>query len=273
MKKINRSIADVSTIIPCYNCVDTIRRAIESIAAQTVLPAEVILVNDCSSDGTLELLKKIQSKYSDEWIQVIDLHKNSGPGEARNAGWSVARQNYIAFLDADDAWHPQKIEIQYGWMSKNPDILLTGHSCAQWDTGKSLPNTNYNIDSIKCLRITKVKLLLKNYFSTRSVMLRRDVPYRFVSGKFHAEDYLLWLQLACKSNSLITIDLPLAYLFKAPYGEGGLSAQLWKMQRGEIDVYRRIRDEGEINFATYMALTFWSLIRFCRRLMITALRK
>jgi len=78
--------ADVSVIIPCYRCTDTIERAVNSIAEQTLLPAEVILVDDLSGDNTLAQLHRIQENYPQGWIHVIALPKNASPGTARNVG-------------------------------------------------------------------------------------------------------------------------------------------------------------------------------------------
>ena len=102
----------ISVIIPCYRCSDTIERAVASVVAQTLQPAEVILVDDCSGDGTLATLNKIQAHYPQGWVQVIECSVNGGAGTARNAGWAAATQTYLAFLDADDIWLPEKLKSQ-----------------------------------------------------------------------------------------------------------------------------------------------------------------
>src|SRR5215831_14326963 len=100
-----REHAPVSAVIPCYRCGATIRRALESVAGQTLLPSEVILVDDCSADGTEAELRQIATEYPQGWIKVVSLSANGGPGVARNGGWDAAAQPYVAFLDADDCWH------------------------------------------------------------------------------------------------------------------------------------------------------------------------
>ena len=72
--------APVSVIIPCFKCAETIERAIDSIAKQTLIPHEVILVNDASPDNTIDILKKLQNIYGKEWIKIIDLKKMLGQG-------------------------------------------------------------------------------------------------------------------------------------------------------------------------------------------------
>jgi len=117
-------IAPVSVVIPCYRCGATIKRAVDSVAAQTLRPAEVILIEDGSGDNTLEQLYRVQGEHPKDWIKIIALEKNSGPSFARNTGWDAATQPYIAFLDADDSWHPQKTEIQYQWMAAHPKVCV-----------------------------------------------------------------------------------------------------------------------------------------------------
>ncbi|MGB5082945.1 MAG: glycosyltransferase family 2 protein, partial [Burkholderiales bacterium] len=121
----------VSVVIPCYRCKGTLRRAIASVAGQSARPVEVVLVDDGSDDGSLGLLRDIQHELGGDWVKVIALGQNRGAGPARNAGWNVATGRYLAFLDADDAWHPRKIEVQYSFMESNPGVALCGHAHAQ----------------------------------------------------------------------------------------------------------------------------------------------
>jgi glycosyltransferase involved in cell wall biosynthesis len=74
----------------------------------------VIVIDDASTDETLAKLMELRSRYGDGWIKVLRLGRNQGPATARNAGWMEAEKRYIAFIDADDAWHPRKIEINTG---------------------------------------------------------------------------------------------------------------------------------------------------------------
>lgn len=266
--------ACVSVIIPCYCCSDTIRRAVASVAEQTLQPVELILVEDCSGDNTLVTLYKIQSDYPDGWIKVIASAVNSGPGTARNIGWEMATQPYIAFLDSDDSWHPKKIELQYGWMIKNPDVALTGHAFRQVNDEKAIVNKiNSSIDDAEFYAVGKINLLLSNRFSTPSVMLRRDLVQRYPSGKRYSEDYHLWLQICCAGLKCYRSDLPLTYLYKAAYGDAGLSAALWRMEKGELDMYRSLFNLELIKLGALVSLVGWSLLKFLRRVVIVTLAR
>lgn len=80
------NFADVSVVIPCYRCAKTIKRAVHSVWTQTLKPKEIILVDDCSDDSTLESLLALQGDYPNGWFHVVPRLRNEGPGEARNTG-------------------------------------------------------------------------------------------------------------------------------------------------------------------------------------------
>ena len=123
------SRAPVSVVIPCYHSAGTIERALDSVAVQSWLPAEVIVVDDAGDDGTPELLGLLAGKHP--WLRTVRLDSNQGSASARNAGWEAATQTLVAFLDADDAWHPRKLEVQTALMLGNPEVAITGHGYRQ----------------------------------------------------------------------------------------------------------------------------------------------
>lgn len=261
--------AQVSVVVPCFRCVTTICRAIESIAAQTLRPAEVIVVDDGSDDATRDLLRMIQSDFGSAWLDIIELARNEGPGSARNAGWEAASQPYIAFLDADDAWHPQKIELQFQWMDAHPEAALTGHRSIR-------VRPDYKpefVTSVSCeaRRVSTRRLLLHNDFPTRSVMVRREVKHRFKAARRYSEDYELWLRLALDGYQLWTLRGPLAFSFKPDFGGAGLTGDLWRMQKGELQAYRGLRQEGLLSVPWWTLAASWSLARFARRLVLDRL--
>lgn len=262
------NVAPVSAVIPCYRCSATIGRAIESIVRQTQIPAEIILVDDASEDGTWPVLQEIARNYPD-WITLLQLNKNQGAASARNAGWAVASQPYIAFLDADDAWHPRKIEIQYAYMNSHLDVSLSGHHYRVVKQSDQLPGWEIGLLGIQL--ISKWILLVSNRFTTPSVMLRRDMTDRFLSGKRHVDDHLLWLELICKGHKMVKLSAELVSIYKPLYGSSGLSAQLWLMEKGELETYKRLHDQALINLAQWLVLSVYSWLKFARRLLMYAL--
>lgn len=264
--------AVVSVIIPCYRCSATLERAVASVAAQSVVPAEVILVDDCSGDGTRALMRHIASQYAPDWIRTLLLDQNVGAASARNAGWSVASQPYIAFLDSDDAWHPEKIRLQLGYMRAHPDVVLCGHTHKILTTS-AMPDWPIRaVDgALESHRITKRSLLLSNRFVTPSVMLQRDIPQRFVEHQRNMEDHMLWLSIVCSGAAVDKLCIPLAAIYKRAYGQAGLSAQLWLMEQADLGNYRRLLVQNYITRLQFLALAAFSVVKFMRRLVLQKL--
>ncbi|MDP6435906.1 MAG: glycosyltransferase [Gammaproteobacteria bacterium] len=117
----------ISVVIPAYNAEAFVVEAVESAFAQTVAPLEVIVVNDGSTDRTEELLRGFGDR-----ITLIS-QQNSGVARARNAGLEVAVGEYVAFLDSDDAWLPDKTAKQLDVMQSYPDMAALGSDCIEVD--------------------------------------------------------------------------------------------------------------------------------------------
>lgn len=259
--------APVSLIIPCYRCSETIGRAIESVAAQTVLPTEVILVDDHSEDDqkTLSTLKQLQNAYPELAMQVLPLSENKGPGSARNEGWKKSSQPYITFLDSDDAWHSKKIEIQYSWMNAHPNADLSAHLSI--DLSKNVPPDLFA--SLDARQVLMSNLLLSNYLPCRSVMIKSDIGQRFLEGKRQAEDYLLWLNIGFQGGQLWFLNQPLAYSFKDDFGQQGLNAHLEASHQGVIETYRFIYQRGYISLSKYYLLRLMCSFKHLRRIALS----
>ncbi len=257
--------ARVSVVIPCFNCSATLQRAVSSVLRQSRRPAEVILIDDASSDNTWPLLTDIEKGYPG-WVRLLGFTQNQGAAGARNAGWAMATQPYVAFLDADDAWHPEKIEIQFAYMSSHPDVVLCGHG------HRILRDVDCKPDWVlvhgSTLQIHKWALLSENRFITPSVMVRRDIAQRFFPDKRHMEDRLLWLQVVLGGGKVVRMGTDLAATYKRPYGAAGLSSNMWKMTLADVDNYRVLHAAGSLSLlGTYLLMVF-SILKFMRRLII-----
>lgn len=260
--------ASVSVVIPCYRNAETILRAVNSVANQTLRPAELILVDDASGDETLTILQQLATKYPD-WIKLISLKINQGAANARNIGWEKASQKYIAFLDADDAWHPEKIEIQFNYMNKHQDVVLNGHGHCVFDADSSQHNWKY--DAWQCATLDKKKFLMSNQFVTPSVMILREISQRFTVDKRHMEDHMLWLEIIYSGAKVTKAHSKLAAIYKPSFGWSGLSAQLWKMQIGDFSNYVQLYSQHHISLLQCVFFLGYSLLKFVRRLSIYSL--
>ena len=261
--------APVSAVIPCFRCKETIRRAVASVARQSLVPAELILVDDASEDGTLAILTDLRGEFGERWVRIIALDRNSGPSGARNAGWDAASGKYIAFLDADDAWHPRKTEIQYAFMEAHPEVALCGHGHRRLSDGDSL-NTQLRRPGYRSISLGA--LLLSNRFVTPSVIVRRDIALRFQAGKRHMEDHLLWIEIAAEGRRVARLNEVLAFTFKAPLGASGLSAHAWEMRKAELANYWILLRAGRLGLAATLALCAYSLAKHMIRSFLVAVR-
>ena len=260
----------VSVIIPCFRCSLTIGRALSSVLNQLSMPTEIILVDDASNDGTLDALNIWQQRHP-ALITVVSLAENAGAGAARNAGWAVATQPYVAFLDADDSWHPEKLALQYNFMAAHPNVALSGHLCSVQEDGETA-SLSESAFSVTPSTIASFQWLFKNVFSTPTVMLKRDIPLRFTDGRRYSEDFLLWQEIAFSGREVVRLEIPLAHVHKHFYGAAGLSANLWKMELGELANFSQLRKKGSISFIMYAAASVFSILKFVRRWAIVHLR-
>lgn len=259
-------IASVSVIIPCYRCAGTVERAVASVANQTVRPAELILVDDGSGDQTATLLLQLQLLYGEDWVRVLILPYNLGVSAARNAGWESASSDFVAFLDADDCWHPEKIAIQYAWMSENPDVAVTGHGCIIVDPCGSLALERVQ-GAVAAREILPKALLFSNPFVTPSFMMKQSLGHRFDPSRRYAEDFFLLQQVALDGLRIVKLDAPLVCVFKK-LGVSGASSNLWRMRCGDISNYWSLWQEGKIGLVAAGSLAAFSLLKFAVLLVV-----
>ena len=246
-------------------------RAVESVVEQTWRPAELIVVDDASPDNaTKAVLERLAREHGATWLRVIQRESNGGPGLGRNTGWDAATQPYVAFLDADDSWHPRKIEIQLQYMLERPYLHFTAHRyrvvVGRTPESVTVP-TRPTARPLRCW-----PLLMRNFIATPTVMLRRDIPLRFPARRY-SEDYYLWLSLVFEGFKGAFLEVTLANLHKEAFAFGGLSGQLWRMELGELQNYYTLAQKGYIPPWLLAGLVPYSLAKYLRRLGLTALRR
>ncbi len=121
----------VSIIVPVYNAEKYIEETIACVAAQTYENWELLMVEDCGTDGTMDIINRYIDKAGDARIRIIRQPYNQGAARARNRGLQEARGRYIAYLDADDLWVPEKLELELTFMKeKDAAFVFTGYEFA-----------------------------------------------------------------------------------------------------------------------------------------------
>jgi glycosyltransferase involved in cell wall biosynthesis len=257
----NRS--DVSVVIPAHNSSSTIVRALDSVTNQSRVPLEILVINDASQDNT-RLVVEEYAKSSPIPIHIHSFETNHGPGVARNYGWDNAKGDYVAFLDADDVWHPRKVEIQSALMDSRSTLMM---SCHEHHFGVDNPWQDLSqIPLIDTFNLSD--FLWKNRCATPTVMFRRQVSQRFDPARviIGVEDYLLWMRVVALHGPCVKILAPLANCANPAFGGTGLSGRLWAMERGELNVYQTLYSEGRIGFFRLVVADAWSFAKFIVRL-------
>lgn len=254
---------DIGVVIPTFNSGLTVERALQSVLNQTLLPSHIVVVDNDSTDNTLDVIERV-SRDAKTRITTVLLNTNTGPGNARNVAWNLIDCPLVAFLDSDDSWHPEKLRLQVNLVARHPNHRLFGHRTriAGQDLGKG--------DDV-CAKSEVVRyfslnhFLIRNRISTPTVMVRVSVKERFDVDPWFAEDYGLWTSIVSAGHAAVVSSLPLTTLHKAPWGESGLSSRLHEMYRGELTVLSRLRSAGRLPRFKYEASRVWIGAKYLRR--------
>ncbi|MDD5606825.1 MAG: glycosyltransferase [Candidatus Pacebacteria bacterium] len=190
----------VSVIIPTYNRADLLGRAIQSVLSQTYQYFEIIIVDDGSIDNT----KSLVERFNNERIVYIQRRENSGNSVVpRNTAMKIAKGKYIAFLDSDDEWMPEKLEKQIKLFEKlnNSNIGFIGCNVVIVDE-KNKKEWEYKIP--RCKNIFKELLIMNNFiFNPSSVIVEKEVFNTiglFDENLKTVQDYDMWIRIAQKYN-------------------------------------------------------------------------
>lgn len=213
-------MAKVSILMNAYNAQKYLKEAIDSIYAQTFKDWEIIFIDNCSTDNT----KEIARSY-DEKLKYYSTDKNISLGAARNFGLQFVTGEYLAFLDTDDIWMPEKLEKQLDII--NDDIAFVYSPVIQINSSGNILrdtkiNKKYNFDT-----------MLERYdINMQSVLLNlKLVKFKFNENLFYCPDYELFMNIAAQQLKYTAIDIPLV---KYRVHENSLSSKTVNIQMKEI---------------------------------------
>src|SRR5262245_58474442 len=223
--------ASVSVVIPSYNSGHMVIDAINSVLAQTVVPDEIIVIDDGSRDDTRERL----ARYARQ-IRSIHQH-NQGVSATRNRGLQEAQCEHVAFLDADDVWHPRKLELQLDVLSGDRSLGLLGTRTFGWPAAQFADVADPV--SKQLVIVPWERLVVRNCFVTSSILVRRSILRQvgpFDTGLQGPEDHDLWLRVAEVSRTA-NLSLPLTGYRDVP---ASLSKQAARMEQGMLKILEKL---------------------------------
>ena len=183
-----------SIVIPTYNCAELLHRALKSVFSQSFQNFEVIIIDNSSTDDT----KNVLNSFSDKRLNVLSVKNNGIIAYSRNKGIEKAKGKWIAFLDSDDVWNPEKLIKIKESINQNQDAILFCHDEWHVINGKIKSQLKYGPEVPKMYE----RLLFRgNCLSTSAICLRRDIAK--ITGGFSeridfitVEDYEYWIRLS-----------------------------------------------------------------------------
>lgn len=256
----------VSVIIPAYNAEQTIFKTLNSVFNQTFKDYEIIIINDGSTDNTLKILNDIKAENYGHDIKIIS-QSNGGVSSARNAGMRVAQGDFIALLDSDDVWLPEKLLVQLEVFRNDSDIVFVGTSINDVKFKHFLLKKFSRIT-----RITLKNLLFKNFFQPSTVIFKKsilnDVGF-FDENQRYAEEGNFFMRIAFEYKCVLLNDCLLNYGDgKRGFGTYGLSANIKEMEKGELLNLKYAYKKLGINFILYSISVVFSILKYWRRIFI-----
>ncbi len=233
----------VSIITPAYNAAEYISETIESVLAQTYPNWEMLIVNDCSTDNTEEIVQSYTDK--DERIKLINLTKNSGAAIARNTAIKNAKGRYIAFLDSDDLWKKEKLQKHLKFMKQN-GYAFTFTAYEHFKSNKE--KRKNKVAAPKNLKYSDA--LKGNQIGCLTVMLDRKQISKIEFTEQKHEDYILWLNILKTGITAYGITESLA-LYRIgnskSISSNKLQSALWTW-----NVYRKVQKLSLLKSIYYM---------------------
>ena len=239
----------VSVITPAYNASHFLEETVKSVQAQTFADWEMIIVDDCSNDGTYSLARRLAEM--DGRIIILKNEKNSGVAATRNRALDVASGEYIAFLDSDDLWLPEKLEKQVAFMDKG-QYVLTYTNYQKFDSGTGKRNN-------KIIRAPATMTAKRIYGNTSigclTVMVNRNKTGAFHMPPLgHTEDNITWQKILSKGFTAYRLDEVLSL-----YREGNTSLTSGKKSAAKQQ-WRTYRNY--YNFSVFKSVYYFSQYAF-----------
>lgn len=260
---------DVSVITPTYNSSGTLKRALDSIYDQSLLPREIIVVDDGSDDWEQSRLIAISSPDCIA-IRFIHMDNNQGPSTARNIGISAAHGRYLAFLDSDDVWYEDKLAIQHGLMTtQNLDFSMHQycHDRTRLGCDKDRDDSSPSFSSL-----SSWTPLLRND-STNSVMVLKEKMVFYDTSLRRGEDFALYMELLSRPGCrALYIRRVLAGGFKSTIGASGLSHDVKAMHVGRMLALKKLTDRGCISIFQYLFGISTETLKYPIRVLRVSLR-
>jgi glycosyltransferase involved in cell wall biosynthesis len=230
-------------ICPTYNGADFVLDALNTVARQSEPPFELIVSDDGSTDGTIDLLERFRAEFSANFPTRIIRNPHGGPGVARNRGVLAAQGDWIAFLDSDDLWAPEKLARVREAIARHPESNFFCHNEEHRLLDGRVEILDYGATYNENAPLPP-QLYMRNFFSTSAVICSRDLVLSagmFDEDLMSAQDYELWLRMSPDLRPCFIRETLGAYIDRP----GSITlGKRWRRSRNVLIVYLRHRRKG-----------------------------
>ncbi|MER7854804.1 MULTISPECIES: glycosyltransferase family 2 protein [Streptomyces] len=253
----------VSVVMPVYNSAATLGAAVRSVLTQTHADLELLVTDDRSTDGSMDLLREFAER--DERVLPETAPEQGGAGRARNLAIQRARGDYIAFLDSDDMWLPEKTEKQLAFAAEG-DAPLTFTSYFKMDAD----HAGESVDWVPTDRVIRARehvdyraMLVRDYIGALTAMYDRTVlGTRLMPEMRKRQDYALWLSIMRNGADARGLAEPLA-VYRA-HQAGSLSSNKLSLVQYNWALYRRHEHLSVVRSTRALAGAAWQSLRNSR---------
>lgn len=260
----------ISVIIPAYNAEKTIVRTLDSVVNQTYKNIEIIIINDGSKDSSEQVISSYCKQQKSTNIRLVN-KENGGVSSARNRGIDEAKGQFIAFLDSDDLWLPNKIAKQLDVFETNPEI-----DCLATNMNGVVLRKLFGFSFERITKITPRMMLLKNFLCIQTILAKKDAIEN--TGYFlkrHNEDANYMIRMGLRHNTHLLNESLVIYRDGTSFFgyDSGRSSNLWAMEKGELIDIKNAVSLKIIKWYEHPFYVGFSLSKYLRRVLISYFRR
>lgn len=259
-----------SVVIPAYNCENTIEKCLQSVLDQSRLDLieEIIIINDGSTDDTEGKVNSFGNRIKNiagvQHIRFIyESQENKGVSATRNRGIRMASAEWIALLDSDDLWLPQKTERQAELIEKTPDMVFLG---------AAYPLRFLTGEKKGLYKLSPKELCIRSMPTTPTVVFKRDVGIQlglFDESMQYVEDINFFQNFFLKDSYYVLAEELVKIGFQKDFdGQSGLSSHLYEMHLGRDKNTRKLYEMGLISYSYYLLMMIFNRFKYFRRSMM-----
>lgn len=227
LKPIGDTTPPISVLISVHNGAKTLEKCLKSVCTQTINTISIVFIDDCSTDDTLTVLETIQKTFPHIPFTILKNEQNLGLTKSLNKGLKEIHSPYTARIDADDWWHPKKLELQFAFLTSHPEYGIVGCNYINYS-----PHSERTVHLPETDALIRARMMKRNPFAHSCVIFRTPLIQElggYDTTVRYAQDYELWLR-SLPHTKFYNVQETLCYRLLGQ----GISAQKQKQQMRQV---------------------------------------